>query len=317
MLIRRLYASGMIEKNRFTDFRKAHIACRAICLIGEGPVWNVQRQAIYWTDILRGRIWEHSPASRRNRMIWQGPMQVGGFAFTRTGGMLICSDQGVFLLDPEQIGTLHAIPEKIFDIPLMPGERFNDITVDPAGRVFAGTLYEGHPGQSRLFRLERGRPPRQVLGGITCSNGMTFSLDQQYFYHTNSGARRIDRYQYDIHTGNISNPQPFFQGSQAQGTPDGLTLDSEDTLWIAFWGGAVVRRVSPQGAIIAEFPMPVRQPSSVMFGGPDLHDLYVTSAAQGADIPQTGRDRDGTRLGGPLFRLSLPVAGRTEWLAGW
>ncbi len=270
---------------------------------------------LYWTDIRRGQIREHHPATGRNRLIWQGNMQVGGFALTRSGGMILCSEQGVFLLAPHQVGRRNAIPTPLFDLPLGPGELANDITVDPRGRLFVGTHYVDKPGASRVFRLEPGKTPERVLDGITCSNGMTFSRNKRVFYHTNSGARRIDRYDYDINTGAISNQQPFFQGTPEQGTPDGLTLDAEGCLWVAFWGGGAVRRLRPDGRIIRQIDIPARQPSSVMFGGPELRDLYITSASEGAPDSRTGRDTDGTLVGGPLYHIRLPVSGRPEWLA--
>jgi D-xylonolactonase len=144
---------------------------------------------------------------------------------------------------------------------------------------------------------------------------MTFSLDERSFFHTDSLAYRITRYAYDRGTGEISSPAVHYQGQEEEGLPDGITIDREGCLWSAFWGASAVRRLDPEGRPIQEVRIPARQPSSVMFGGAALDQLYVTSAAQGAADLATGLGRDGVFLGGPVYRFSPGVAGRAEWPA--
>jgi D-xylonolactonase len=144
---------------------------------------------------------------------------------------------------------------------------------------------------------------------------MTFTLDLRFFFHTDSLARRITRYRYDRGTGDIRPAGVFFQGSSPDGLPDGITLDAEGHLWVAFWGAAAVRRLDPAAKTVQEFRFPARQVSSVMFGGPNLEDLYVTSAAEDAADLSTGRDANGVFLGGPVYRLRPGVRGRPEWPA--
>ena len=157
----------------------------------------------------------------------------------------------------------------------------------------------------------------RLLEGIGCSNGMTFSLDERFFFHTDSLARRITRYEYDRRTGEIESPRVFFQGDGSDGLPDGITMDAEDHLWIAFWGAAAVRRLDPGGKTVREIRFPARQVSSVMFGGPGLEDLYVTSAAEDAEDLSTGRDAHGMFLGGSVYSLRPGVRGRAEWPAAF
>lgn len=233
---------------------------------------------------------------------------VGGFAFTRDGAMVLCDEDGVYILKD---GGL----KQIYDIPALPGEMFNDITTDPKGRIFAGTVRRPG-GEGCLYRLERGKPPVKVIEDTLFSNGMTFSLDCKTFFHTNSGRRQVTAYDYDIRTGDISNPRIFFQGTEEQGFPDGLTLDSEDHIWQAFWGAGLVRRLSPSGKIVYEIQIPARQPSSVMFGGEKLNHLYITTACEGGTDLNTGMDeKKGIFLGGKVYRCIMNVHGREEWFA--
>lgn len=287
-----------------------------ICHLGEGPIWNVQEQKLYWTDVYNKKIWVYDPVDNAGSLFWEGAHQVGGFAFTESGGMVLCADGGVFLIDPADMGKTDARPKLIHDIPLEPGERFNDITVDPRGRIFAGTV-GGGKAVAKLFRLEKNKDPVTVLTGLSCSNGMTFSMDEKTFFHTNTGTWQISRYKYDADSGEISGPTVFFQGTEPQGYPDGHTLDSEDHIWVAFWGASVVRRFNPAGEIVDEIPVPAKQPSSVMLGGSELSELYITSACEGAVDLEKGTDAGGNFLGGPLYRYRTSIRGRPEWLAAF
>jgi sugar lactone lactonase YvrE len=296
--------------------QKVDCIFNGICHLGEGPVWKMQTQQLFWTDIYQRRIWVYDPATQQSRIFWEGVHQVGGFAFTRTGGLVLCTDHGVFLLSPDQVSRLpdKQVPRLLFNIPLAPAEMFNDITVDPAGRIFAGTL-DRKFFTGTLYRLEKSRQAVPILTNVRCSNGMTFSMDEKFFFHTDSLRHAITRYDYDLATGEIGRPMVFYQGDESQGLPDGITLDTEDHLWVAFWGASVVRRLNPSRKIVEEIPVPAKQPSSVMFGGTNLTDLYITSACEGAADITSGYDEKGVFLGGPLYRYRASVQGRSEWLA--
>ncbi len=293
-----------------------------ICHLGEGPVWNVQRQKLYWTDIYNRRIWEYDPDEGTSRVFREAGLQVGGFAFTRKGAIVLCSDKGVYLLNEDSAESAASPADDgksklklLFDFPFAENEMFNDITVDPMGRIFAGTIARPDMTGGTLYRLERGKKPVAVLRDLHCSNGMTFSLDEKYFFHTDSTFKTIKRYEYDRATGDIANPSVFFRGEPEMGSPDGMTMDSEGCIWTAFWGDSRVRRLDPDGRIIDEIEVPAKQPSSVMFGGAELKELYITSACEGADDLVSGCSSDGVFLGGPVYSYIPGVVGRPEWLA--
>jgi sugar lactone lactonase YvrE len=286
-----------------------------ICHLGECPLWDARSGRLIWTDVLSARLWAYDPETGRSEEFLSSAGRVSGFAFTRDGGLVLFSSEGVLRVALDADGRPAGRPESLLPFRFAPGERFNDVTVDPAGRIFAGTLFEGHPPDGSLYRLERGQEPVPVLHGLRCTNGMTFSLDERTFFHTDSGTRRITRYDYDRETGGISNARPFFEAPEGLGVPDGITLDAESFVWVAMWGGACVLRLDGEGRIARRIDVPAKQPSSVMFGGARLDELYVTSACEGGDDVATGMNRDGTFLGGPLYRVRPGVAGRAEFLA--
>jgi len=295
---------------------RVECVCEGICHLGECPVWDPVRQKLFWTDIYRKQVWAHDPALSSSSVFWQGSYQVGGLAVTRQGSLVLCTDKGVYLLELGVDGIPKQEPLLLCSLPFSGGEMFNDITTDSEGRILAGTLERKHFTGS-LYRLERGKPPAKMLEGIRCSNGMTFSMDESWFFHTESLTHRITKYRYDRATGEIGSPTVYYQGSSREGLPDGITIDVEDHLWVAFWGASCVRRLDPEGRPCEQIPIPARQPSSVMFGGPRLDEIYVTSAAEGAVDLATGHDRTGAFLGGPLYRFSAGVKGRPEWPAAF
>lgn len=288
-----------------------------ICHLGEGPVWDSVRQKLFWTDIYNKVIWEYCPEAGASKIFWSGKLQVGGFAFTRNGNMVLCTDRGIYLLDVNDEGLPAGEPELLFDIPMQENEMFNDITVDPEGRIFAGTILRPDMSGGTLYRIEKGKKPEIVLKDLRCTNGMTFSIDEKYFFHTDSGFKRITKYSYNRKTGEISNPTVYFQGTREMGSPDGMTMDSEGYIWAAFWGGSCVRRLDPEGRVAAEIGLPLKQPSSVMFGGKNLDELYITSACESAENKTEGFFADGTFAGGPLYKYDAGVKGREEWQAGF
>ena len=287
-----------------------------ICRLGECPVWHTHQQCLYWTDIIAGKIWRYDPVQDNAMLFWEGGLKVGGFAFTPAGYLVLCGHTGVYLLHVDAHGNPCAAPEPLYEGLLRLQEAFNDITTDPCGRIFAGTDTAEKAG-GVVYRLEQGKAPEVVMRGLDCSNGMAFSMDERRFYHVNTGARQITCYDYDRESGAIVHPRLFYQGDEAQGVPDGMTIDRDDHLWVAFWGAACLRRFDPQGAVTETIPVPARHVTSVIFGGAQMNELYVTSSGNNRENPQRrdGYSDAGDLIGGPVYRIATGVTGRPEWPA--
>jgi D-xylono/L-arabinono-1,4-lactonase len=272
-----------------------NLVCEPDCSLGECPLWNVAEQKLYFTDINNCKLWCYDPNSKEVTVFLETDYHIGGFAFNRGGSLILCADNKVLKL------YKNLKIETLFEIDLESGERFNDITSDPRGRIYAGTA-GGKMGTNKLFRLEKGCPPELIISGIKCSNGMTFSLDEKSFFHVNSFAFTITKYDYDRASGAIANGRVFFQADEDMGFPDGLTMDSEGCIWFASWGDSLIRRLSPEGEILQNIKIPVKNPSSVNFGGKNLNKLYVSSA------------KDENLHGGDIYCFNAEVSGRREWL---
>ncbi|MBE6565411.1 MAG: SMP-30/gluconolactonase/LRE family protein [Ruminococcaceae bacterium] len=278
-----------------------------IAHLGEGPVWNERDGYLYYTDVHGGKLWRLDPKSGRIEKYYEGEKKIGGFVFDVDGTMTVMSNGSVYKYNGKTF-------VEAFRIAVREDENFNDVIADPMGRIYSGTLPRRpeDKGTGRMIRFESGKEPVELWAGMGCTNGMGFSPDEKTFYHTETGKKSITAYDYDRETGEITPRSVVYQGDGKMGIPDGMTVDAEGCIWSAFWNGYGVRRISPEGVILAEMFVPACQTSSVMFGGEDLDTLYVTSGAQGAENLETGMF-EGIFLGGPLYAFKPGVHGKVEY----
>ena len=173
--------------------------------------------------------------------------------------------------------------------------RFNDGSVDPAGRFWAGTMPKsgprdaaaGEPGDGTLFCLETDGSCRAVLDGFYIQNGLAFSPDGTRMYLSDSykPVRTIWVFDYETETGTPSNRRTFFDTNVVAGRPDGAAMDAEGCYWMAGVDGWQILRLTPAGAVDRSIPVPVEKPTCLAFGGPRLEQLYITSMGRSLITP--------------------------------
>jgi sugar lactone lactonase YvrE len=246
--------------------------------VGEGAVWHAQKQRLYWVNILAGLVHIYEPADDRNLTIKVGDY-VSSVVPRAAGGLAVTVQHGFAAMDAES-GRMTMLREVEHDLPR---NRFNDGKCDPAGRYWAGTMAldgSGHAGS--LYALERDHTVRRVLEGIGVANGLAWSLDRRAMYFIDTSTRRVTAYDYRAATGALSNPRPVITFAEADGWPDGMTIDSQGMLWIAHWQGGQVSRWNPRtGQRLDAIAVPAPLVTSCAFGGPDLDHLYITTARSG------------------------------------
>jgi sugar lactone lactonase YvrE len=279
--------------------------------LGEGPIWNPDEQALYWVDIHQALVQRYHPASRQVEatsleyaITVLGLRSRGG----KAAGFVFASVRGFGLWEgPGSQLTLLTHPEAG-----QPYKRFNDGAVDPGGRFWAGTMYEGPatetPGDGRLYRLNPDASVDLMESGLTICNGMGWSPDRRTMYFTDTLRRAIYAYDFDPSSSEIANRRVLIQADETDGYPDGMTVDEDGFLWSAFWGGWKVCRFDPQGKLERTVRLPVECPTCVAFGGQDLTDLYITSAWTALSEQQ----RREQPQAGDVFRLHLDIRGLEE-----
>lgn len=270
----------------------------APCTLGEGALWHRETEEFVFTDIVNGRLFACT-AGGDVRLLLQCRYQLGAFLFDRQGDLVLMTECGVFACP---YGGAETDFRPLWQLPLVPGERFNDAVCDPAGRILAGTKTERDTDGS-LWLLQARQPPRRLLSGLKISNGMAFAEGGRLLYHTDSGDRAIRRFRYDPAAGSMEPAGIAVRLDSPDGAvPDGMTLDDRGNLWTACWGGGCVRCYTPDGALCRQMDFPARQISSVAFGGPDGRCMMVTSAAVGRE--------DGEE--GGIWLTAAPAAGAAE-----
>jgi len=251
----------------------------AKAILGEGAIWSVPEQILYWVDIEGKRVHVFDPAIGSNRTFDIG-QPVGTVVPRASGGVTLAIHHGFAHLDLAT-GTLEFIVDPEPDSP----NRFNDGKCDPSGRFWAGTMpYDpgAPPDGAALWCLHPNGTVERKVTGVRCSNGIAWSLDATTMYYIDTPTSEVRAYDFDSATGAISNPRVAISVPRSDGWPDGMTIDAEGMLWVAHWDGWQVVRWNPiTGEKMAKIHVPAARVTSCAFGGPDLLDLYITTARSG------------------------------------
>jgi sugar lactone lactonase YvrE len=267
--------------------------------LGECPLWDPERKRLAWVDVYNHRVHLFDPETGADRYFETGDV-VAAIALARGDRLLVgLRDRLAFL----HLGSGEV--EHICSIALGdPDTRLNDGKCDARGRFWVGSISKG-PGAAALYRYDPEGALHVMETGLTISNGLGWSPDGKSFYLTDSPARKIYAYRFDLESGAIGDRRVLVDLGDEEVEPDGLAVDAAGHLWSALWNGWCIVCFDADGHELERRELPVQRPTSVTFGGQGLADLYVTSASVG--LSQTEVQR-GFRAG-DLFRLSAGVRG--------
>jgi sugar lactone lactonase YvrE len=186
------------------------------------------------------------------------------------------------------------------------GDRMNDAKCDPEGRLYAGSMSTSGGFTGSLYRVDANLEVVALVDEVGISNGLAWSSDRASMYYIDTPLGTVDRFSYDPGTGHISDRTVVVRIDPGFGAPDGMCIDTEDHLWVAVWGGGVVRRYDPAGVLVDELKLPAPRVTSCCFGGADYDEMYVTTAREGMSEAQLDR----YPLSGSVFRFSPGATGR-------
>ena len=280
-------------------------------LCGEGPHWDEREEVLYWTDIDGKRFYRYLWREGRHELLHEG-FTINGFCLQKSGGFLTTSSKGAWLWRPRQEPVLLAAEAE--------GEecRLNDCLADAEGRVYSGSYHLNEDGTSQpsfLFRIDRNGSVHIADEGICFSNGLAFSPDCSTLYFTDMVARCIYAYDWRRSDGALSRRRVFVRVDRSEGMPDGLTVDADGFLWCAHWFGGCVTRYDADGKRERRVTTPAAQTSSLAFGGPELDEIYVTSAALNNCLMLAPEGYDPAKIfvGGPLYRFRAGIRGKLKF----
>ncbi|HEY4210757.1 MAG TPA: SMP-30/gluconolactonase/LRE family protein [Steroidobacteraceae bacterium] len=247
----------------------------AQCLVGEGPLWDVTEQTLYFIDIVGKVVHRFDPSTGQTRS-WNVGQVIGSMALREQGGAIVALKDGISTLDLVS-GSVELLAAADH---IHPRAQMNDGKVDRRGRFVVGSgdsdIRDCKP-YGTLYRLDTDHSLHELDREIAISNGPCWSPDDKTLYFSDSLKYHIYAYDYDIATGDVANRRVFADTRELGGIPDGATVDSDGLMWMAICGGAKLVAYRPDGSIERTLEMPIKYPASVMFGGSNLDELYVTS----------------------------------------
>ena len=272
--------------------------------LGECPLWAADERVLYWIDINAPTLNRFDPAMGENRVMPM-PASIGSFALRERGGFVVALRNGIWLAS-----TKGQLERSVAEPPYETSHhRFNDGRCDPQGRFVVGSMNETRDTDSgALYRLDADFTLTRLFGNMTISNGLAFSPDGTTMYHADTPARIVRAYDYDGGAGLPANGRTFVQWHGETERPDGAAVDSAGDYWVAHYRGSRIVRLSPQGKLVAEYPVPAVCPTMCAFGGDDLRTLYVTTARQMREDEELAR----LPQSGSIFSMRVDVPGLPE-----
>lgn len=277
--------------------------------LGECPLWDPRNNCLYWVDIERNLFYRYHPGSGA---VVENTLELPIYALgldARHG--LVAGSQAGFVFYDAIANSIEHIAEVIVGEP---ERRFNDGAVDRQGRFWAGTLDRQRTPTNHLYRLNPNLSVRTMDSGIVQSNGIDWSPDWRTMYLTDTRRRSIYAYDFDLARGEIANRRALIKtpDDPAQGVPDGLVVDVEGFIWSARFRGWKLARYDPAGKLEREIQLPVQRPSSMIFGGENLDELYITTAS--IEIPpETLKNHP---MAGSILRIEAGVKGKQPTFFG-
>ena len=273
-------------------------------VLGEGALWDIAEQALYWVDIKGRRVHRYDPRRDHDQQ-WPVTEDVGALAVRAGSGLVLALRSGFHFFDPQTGRTTPAAepePERVEN-------RFNDGKTDRQGRFWAGSMHDPETRPTGgLYRLDADLSCRRLIDGILVSNALCWSPDGRTMYHTDTPTRIVSAWDFDPASGDIANLRTFVRVPDGEGYPDGATVDADGFVWIAHWDGWRVTRYDPTGRVARVVNLPVQRPTCPAFGGANLDVLYVTSAS----INLSAEERARQPSAGGVLALDPGVRGIAE-----
>lgn len=245
--------------------------------LGEGPVWDERRNLVFLCDISGYKLHALS-LDEGLQNTWTFESEVCSLGLCESGRLVIALRKDVILFDPES-GERETIATPGLELET---NRLNDGKVGADGCFWVGSVDQRAQREpvAALYRVSSDGSCDVKKTGLLVSNGLAWTADGTTMFHSDSAGRWIDRHAFDPSTGTFDAAVRIATPDEAMGRPDGAACDAEGYYWSAGVSAACLNRFSPEGVLVAKYPVPVAAPTMPCFCGPDLKTLLVTSHRQ-------------------------------------
>ncbi|XP_022902392.1 regucalcin-like [Onthophagus taurus] len=257
----------------------------------EAPFWDEETQSLYFVDTNDRAIHRYSPHDKFHVRALLGlthstfaiPIENNNNKYVISHGNKLSiltwdgkSERGQNI---QVLSSLDEVPNGNYI--------WCDGKVDPTGKLWAGAMiiktmggFEEKTGT--LYNLELNKQIKRHFNSLTIPNGLAWNSVTNKFYFIDSPTRRIEQFDYDPEASVITNRIRLFtfDDHNIPGAPDGMTIDKDGNLWVTCFGGGMIIKIDPskKECLLEKITLPAQQVSSLVFGGKNLDELYVTTA---------------------------------------
>lgn len=270
--------------------------------LGEGSFWNSQTQQLYWVDILSKKLYLYEPNSKDLKE-FEMPSRIGTVVPQTDSTAVVALEDGIYIQN-----TKSGVLSLLSDVEAkLPENRFNDGKCDPNGNLWVGSMHlaETDPA-AQLYKVAPDGTTTAMLDQITISNGIVWTKDSKTMYYIDTPTMNIRAFDFNPASSTISNERVVIKVADSLGFPDGMTIDSEDHLWVGMWNGNGVVQFDPiSGEVLSRISVPAHNVTSCTFGGPNLDVLYITTAS----VDMTDEEKQKFPLAGSVFKVTPGVSG--------
>ena len=256
---------------------------------GEGPIW--WGNSLFYVDIAGNKLLRLKPHTSEET-IWEIGERIGTIVPSEDDDKVIYAGDTGYVRFNLKTGSKTTLADP--EASMRGKNRFNDGKCDPAGRFWAGTISMiKDTGSANLYCLDTDGSLSLKVSGVTNSNGICWTADATKMFYIDTPTQNVRAYDYDLESGAISNARVVID-TAAHGynsSPDGMTIDADGMLWVAFCHGACVVRFDPQkDKEIQRVDLPCIETTACTFGGENLDRLFVTTGIKAdLDEPNAGK----------------------------
>uniref|UniRef100_A0A182TG10 Regucalcin n=1 Tax=Anopheles melas TaxID=34690 RepID=A0A182TG10_9DIPT len=291
--------------------------------LGEGPVWDIDTQSLYYVDIDTPAVLRYDYRENRTysaKLAGANSISFLALVAGQPEHFVVGENNRVTLIRWDGRSEAASHVRVLADLgPSQSHVRFNDGKIDPAGRLYAGTMQLESLGdlfaqkEGQLFRYTNGTMVVQKQN-VSISNGLTWDepFNPLRMYYIDSAALDVKAFDVDVN-GDLKNESVFYDlrvnGTHPGYVPDGMTSDADGNLYVATWGGSKVMKIDKGSQkLVLEIKIPAEQVTSVAFGGPQMDELFVTTSSKGDKPAPAGELFKVTGLGvkgKPMHKMVL------------
>ncbi|WP_010285990.1 SMP-30/gluconolactonase/LRE family protein [Kurthia massiliensis] len=262
----------------------------------EGPMWHEDEQSLRFVDIKKGILYRYHPKTKETTTI-SFDENVTFVAPTTDQQLLVSTRNALWFVDPKTGHKEKFVQFTDFDDAL----RFNDGGIDPFGRLWIGTMNEDEQTpNAKLYVVDATGHVHVAKEGLTISNGLAWNKKGDTMYAIDTPTEQVRAYPFDAETLTLGEGHVVYDFKEVDGSPDGMTIDANDHLWVALWGGRRIECIDPTTSDIVEtVALPVANITSCAFQ-PGTSNLYITTASEGLTDTQKAAQQDA----GSLFKTT-------------